>query len=84
MSPERYQTCNSYCISWLLIFLLEREDQLYCVVYLFDSYFHKLRGIFAENILWSEDTPSKEKYASQLKDLFIHFLFMGVSSWCNG
>ena len=33
-------------------------------------------------ILWSDDTPSKEEYASQFRALFIHFFIMSISSIC--
>ena len=46
-----------------------REGFTVCVLFLH-------RQIFGETILWSEDTPSKEEYASQLKVRYIHFLFM--------
>ena len=34
--------------------------------------------MFAEMILLSEDTPSKEKYASLFTVVFIHFLLMNI------
>ena len=34
--------------------------------------------IFAEMILWSENTSSKDWYVPQLKMLFIYFLFMNI------
>ena len=39
-------------------------------------FFRRLSHIFAMSIWWSEDTPSKEEYASQLIALFFHFLFI--------
>ena len=43
-------------------------------------FFRRLSRIFAVTIRWSEDTPSKEEYASQLIALFSHFLFIKTSS----
>ena len=34
--------------------------------------------MFAVMILWLEDTPSKEEYASYFKALLIHFLFKNI------
>ena len=34
--------------------------------------------VFAEPILWSEYTPSKDEYAAQFRSLFIYFLFMNI------
>ena len=34
--------------------------------------------VFVETILWTENTLSKEEYASQFKVLFIHFLFINI------
>ena len=45
-------------------------------------FLRRLKSIFAETILWSEDTPSKEEYVSQMKALFIYFLFMIILSSC--
>ena len=63
-------------VYWLLISFLVSEDQLYwealTVCFLF------FKWIFAETILWLEDTPSKEEYASQFKVLFIYFLLMNM------
>ena len=39
-------------------------------------FLNRLKRIFAVMILWSDDTPSKAEYASQLQTLFIHFLFL--------
>ena len=55
------------------------------VMYGFDCFFflYRLRRIFAEMILWLEDTPSKEEYASQFPALFIHSLFMSMCATFN-
>ena len=48
-----------------LISLLLRRAQSYClVVAVCVVFLLRLRHIFAMTILWSEDTPSKEEYAS--------------------
>ena len=61
----------------LLISLLVSEDQSYLVVLKVSTLFlHRLRHIYAVTILWSEDTPPKEEYASQFRAQFIHLLFM--------
>ena len=55
------------------------EDQSYreafTVCFLFLRW---VRQIFAETILWSEDTPSKKEYVSQFKKLFTHLLLVNT------
>ena len=50
------------------------------ITYGFDCFLflYRLKFIFAEKILRSENTPSKDGYASQFKALFIHCLFMNI------
>ena len=38
-------------------------------------FLRRVKRIFAKTILWSDDIPSQEEYASQLKMLFTPFLF---------
>ena len=80
MSPELYQTCFLIIIAYILyLFIGNWGPVLYCgalIVYVL--FLCWLRHIFAEMILWSKDTPSNEKYVSQLKALFIHLLFMSI------
>ena len=75
MSPEAYQICYY----WLFISLLAIKDKSYCeALPIYFLYLLKLRQIVAVMILWLEETPSKEEYASQFKVLFIYFLFMHI------
>ena len=61
-------------INLLLIYLSSSEDTLYCVVLTVCLLFlRRLRRIVNGTILWSEDTPSKEEYASHFRTLLVHF-----------
>ena len=56
----------------LFIFRLVSGDQSYGVAFTVGFLFlRKLRRIFAETIVWSEDTPSKEEYTPHFRVLFI-------------
>ena len=60
-----------------LMSLLLSRDQSYCTVVVVRVVFlRRLSLIFAVTIRWSEDTPSKEEYASQFNALLFHFLFI--------
>ena len=77
MSSEEYQT---YFLQLLYIdyyITISKKDRVISWSFCWLS-LRSLRRIFAEMILWSEDTPSKEGYASQFKELFIHFLLIKV------
>ena len=67
---------NSYCISIANISINKWGPDVRVVLTIFILFLRRLRRIFAVTILWSEDTPSEEKYASHFRGLFIHFLFM--------
>ena len=60
-----------------LISLLLSRDQSQCTVVVVRVVFVRwLSRIFAVTIRWSEDTPSKEKYATQFNALLFHFLLI--------
>ena len=60
-----------------LICLLLSRGQSSCTVVVFWAVFlHRLSRIFVMTIQLSEDTPSKEEFASQFNVLLFHFLFI--------
>ena len=55
------------------------KDQLYCEALTVSALsLWRLRSVFIETILWSEDTSLKEECASQFTVLFFPFLFMNI------
>ena len=50
-----------------------------CVIFL-----RRFRSIFVMTILWSENTPSKEEYASQFRVLLIRFSLTLLLVFCQG
>ena len=72
-APNLFHSVN---IDLSLISLLLSRDQ--CTVVVQVTLIRRLSHIFAMTIRWSEDTPSKEGYASGFNALLFHLLFIKI------
>ena len=81
LSDISWRVMNLFHTVTIYLFLISLS--VLCVILtVYFLFLCRLRCIFAVNILWSEDAPLKEEYASQFRVLFIH-LFMIIKSSCD-
>ena len=65
-----------YCIFQITQTIQWTIDFIIIIIIIIIAFFRRLSRNLAVTIRWSEDTPSKEEYASQFIALFFYFLFI--------